>query len=240
MMFLTTSRKGGTGKTSLCVNLAACWAAQRVSTLLIDLDPQADASVWLGLSDTGEALADALLGKSSLTHAIRSTESGVDVAAGGEALDLVAERVRPTAVQRALGSLPPSRYARVMIDCPPALTPLVLAAYRAAPTIRALVPIDGPSGLRAVARLRHAWDDAGLQLGHIMTCLVRYDRRRVLDQSIRTEALAIGGAGHLASTIRETVIVAEAAAWRRPLELHAPKHAVAADFRALAREVIRG
>ena len=82
---LSTIRKGGAGKSAIATNLAAIWA-QGQPTLLIDLDTQGDASTWLDVQGTGEALGDALAGRCGLDPAIRTASSGVDVAVGGEAL----------------------------------------------------------------------------------------------------------------------------------------------------------
>ena len=236
---LITNRKGGSTKTAVATNLAALYA-QGLRVLLIDLDPQADASAWIGVHDTGEALADALLGRASLQDAIRPSESGVDVAPGGEAIDHISERVAPDAVRRALSSLGACNYAIVVIDCPPSLTPLVLSAYRVAPDARAVVPVDGPRALAGVQRLRYAWEDAGVDTARMQVLLSRHDSRRILDRSLAEEASRKYGTAVLQSRVRDSVVVGESAGWRRPLVLHAPTHPVTEDFRRLAREVYHG
>lgn len=238
-VFLVTNRKGGSGKTALCVNLSGLYA-QGARVLVLDLDPQGDASAWLGVQDSGEALADALQGRTSLETAIQPTESGIDLAPAGEAVDHVAERVSQDAVRRALASVGAGKYDTVVIDCPPALTPLVLSAYRASPEARAVVPVDGPRALAGVARLRFAWEDAGLDTSRLRVALTRFDGRRVLDRSLAEEAQSRYGDAVLQSRIRESVIVGESAGWRRPLVLHAPTHPATEDFRRLAREVAHG
>lgn len=239
MIFATTNRKGGSSKTTLAVNLAAAWA-QGQRTLLLDLDEQGDASAWLGVEDTGEALADALAGRTGLDTAIRATEAGVDVAPAGEALGYVADGLRPDAVRRALDSVRDRGYRVVVLDCPPSLSRVVLAAWQAAPEVRALVPVDGPTALRAVGRLRHAWEDAGLDPARMRIVLTRHDGRRVLDRELARQAVALHGDAVLESRIRESVIVGESAGWRRPLLLHAPTHPVTEDLRRVAREVAHG
>ena len=239
MTYLVSNRKGGSGKTSIAVNLAALYA-QAMPVLLLDLDTQGDASAWLGVHDTGEALADALMGRVGLDGVIRETEAGVDVAPAGEAIDHVAERVREDSVRRALASVDGHRYGAIVIDCPPALSPLVTAAFRADREIRVIVPIDGPQALAKAARLRFAWEDAGLDTADMRFVLTRHDGRRVLDRAIAEQTADRYGDAVLRTRIRESVIVSESASWRRPLVLHAPTHPVTDDFRALAREVARG
>ena len=233
---LCTNRKGGSGKTAICVNLAAAYA-QGTRTLLIDLDPQADASAWFGIEDSGAALADALAGRSELGPSIHATPFGVDVAAGGEALGYLKGSVARDAVRMALESVQRRRYANVLIDCPPALCPMVLAAWSASADAIGLVPVDGPAAFRAVGRLRHAWEDAGLDASRLRMVLTRYDRRRLLDQALAAEAEALLGGALLRSRIRESIVVPESAGWHRPLVVHAPRHPLTKDMRAVAREV---
>jgi chromosome partitioning protein len=234
-----TNRAGGSGKTTLSANLAALWG-QGQKTLLIDLDEQGDASSWLGVQDTGEALADALMGRTSLEAAIRTSACGVDVAPAGEALAFVADRVQPDAVQRALATVRSHGYGRVVIDCAPSLRPIVLAAWRVAPAVRAIVPVDSPKALRGVARLHHAWEDAGLDPALMRLVMVRHDGRRVLDRALDQQARELYGAAVVEARVRESVIVSESAAWHRPLVLHAPMHPVTDDLRRLAQEVGHG
>lgn len=235
---LSTIRKGGAGKSAIATNLAGIWA-QGQPTLLIDLDTQGDASTWLNVQGTGEALADALAGRCGLDRAIRETACKVDVAVGGEALGYVAEMVRPDAVARAIASVRNRGYRVVVIDCPPSLSRLVLAAWRAAPGAIPLVPVEGPGALRGVTHLGDAWEDAGLDRARLRPVLTRHAPRRKLDKAMEEQARALHD-GVLESTIRETVVVSESAATRQPLITYAPGHPVTEDFRRVAREVARG
>lgn len=235
-IILCTNRKGGSGKTSICVNLAAAYA-QGTRTLLVDLDPQADASAWLGVEDSGAALADAIAGRAALGPAIHTTPYGVDVAAGGEAMGYLNCNVGREALRVALESVRSRRYAKVLIDCPPALGPVVLAAWSAVADAVALVPVDGPAALRAVNRLRHAWEDANLDTTRLRVVLTRYDRRRLLDQALAAQAKALVGDALLQARVRESIVVPESAGWKRPLVVHAPRHPLTDDMRCVAREV---
>lgn len=238
MLTLAVSgRKGGVGKSSLALNIAAAYG-QGQKTLLIDLDPQADASASLGIEDSsGDMLADALKGRTSLETAIRATPWGVDVAPGGEALSYVADCLGPDAVRIAIGSVRTRRYRNVVIDCPPALNRLVLAGWRAAPDTIAVIPVDGPAALRAISRFQNAWEAAGLDPSRLRIVLTRFDRRRVLDRALAGEIHEKMPHLLLDSRIRESVIVPESAAWRKPLVVHAPTHALTEDIRRVAREL---
>ena len=238
-LVICTNRAGGSGKTSLCVNLAAIWGQER-KTLVLDLDEQADASAWLGIEDTGECLADALIGRAALGPAIRTTECGVDVAPAGEALGFVAHRVQRDAVSRALATVAHLKYEVVVIDCAPSLTSLVHAAWVAAPGVRALVPIANVKALRGVARLQHAWEDAELDPEAMCIALTRHNDRRVLDRELDRQARALYGSAVLETRVRESVVMDESGAWHQPLVLHAPGHPLTGDLHRLAREVICG
>jgi chromosome partitioning protein len=236
-----TNRKGGSGKSSIAVNVAACWATG-MRTLLIDLDPQADASAWLGVEDSGEGLADTLVGRAPLADAIHETESGVDLAPAGEALGYVSEGVQRDALVRALASVRDRGYQVVVLDCAPGLDRLAVAAWQAVSDTGglALVPVDGPKAFRAVARLQHAWEDLGLDATRMRVVVTRHDGRRVLDRELERQARARYGDAVARTVVRESVAVAESAAWRTPLVLRAPGHFVTADVRRLAREVYGG
>jgi len=238
-IIIVHSRKGGTGKTSVAVNVAAALQQDR-RTLLIDLDPQGDASTWLGVESTGRALADALLGKVTLGSAVQPGAGGVDVAPGGEAIDHIADTVSRDALRRSLDSLRGHPYDAAIVDCPPGLTSPVLSAYHAGGDVHALVPVDGPSGLQAVRRTAHAWDDAGLDASRLRIVLTRYDRRRVIDRAVDERARDLYGEAVLSSRIRESVVISESCAWRRPLLQHAPRHPAAADLLEVSREVVHG
>jgi chromosome partitioning protein len=235
---VVTNHKGGSGKTTIAVNLAACWG-QGQRALLIDLDDQADASSYLGVEESGEALAAALTGRAALKDAIRTTESGVDLAPAGEALAYMANRLGPDAVRRALAPVL-GQYRFVVVDCPPRMQDLVLAGWRGSAEAWAITPVDAPEGLRGASRLRRAWGAAGLDMDRVRLVLTRYDGRRLLDRSLDRQARERFHGAMLQSRVRESVMVRESAAWRRPLVLHAPTHPVTEDLRRLAREVAHG
>lgn len=236
MIITTTNLKGGSGKTALAVNLAALFAEQH-RTLLVDLDTQADASLALGIKDSGRALKNILSGggDASLSDGVLSTASGVDLMPSGEAVGHVLDHVQPDALMGCRRWF--QSYDIVVIDCPPGLGNLVAAAWMVADT--ALVPVDGPEALRAVARLEQAWRDLRLERERIRLVPNRIDRRRVLDRELVRQAQD-AYEGRVLPEIRETVVVRESAAWKKPLSQHYPAHGVTADLRSLSREVLNG
>lgn len=239
MILIVTNRKGGSGKTAIATSVAMHYAEEGRG-LLIDLDPQGDASATLAVNDTGADLADALLGRRPPDSAIRDTQWGVAVAAAGEALAYVHEQVSPGAVGRMVGELWPEHYPWVVIDCPPGVTPLVLSAWRACPAAVGLVPVNGPQALRAVNRLRNGWEDVGMDPDRIRVVLTRHDSRRVLDRAVERQARKTYGVGVLQTRVRESVVVGESAAYRQPLLAYAADHPISDDMRNVAREVFDG
>jgi len=141
--------KGGSGKTSTAVNLAAALAERGDRVLLVDLDPQGCASGWLGVDNpaAGDRLLSALAGKSDSAELLRPSPRapGVDVLPSSPAL-AEAEIVLPKApgaelaVRRMFARLPVDRWRWILIDCEPSAGLLVVGALAAADTV--LVPVE--------------------------------------------------------------------------------------------------
>lgn len=234
MIITTTNLKGGSGKTTLAVNLASVFA-ETCRTLLVDLDTQADASLSLNVEDSGQGLKDVLSGGVVLKDAVVPTAAGFDLIPAGEAVGRVVPHVRPDTLLGQRRSL--ESYEVVVIDCPPGLGTLVSAAWAVADV--ALVPVDGPEALRAVVRLEQAWHDLHLDAQRIRVVPNRINRHRVLDREILRQARARYD-GRVLAPVRESVVVRESAAWRKPVSEHEPSHAVTGDLRRLGQEVLRG
>lgn len=235
-MLIATNRKGGVGKTTIASNIASIYGQDR-RVLLLDFDPQGDASACLGVDSTGEDLAAVLTGRGVLEAAVVPTPWNVDVAPGGEALGYVSDSVSPGAVARLVDSARDLRYEQILIDCPPGLNSLVAATWNAVPTAVAIVPVDGMKALRAVNRMRNAWMDYGLDPARMRVVLSRHDGRRILDREVERQARLLYGDAVLTARIRDTVVVGESAAWRRPMVDYAYGHPATQDMVRLAEEV---
>ena len=244
------NQKGGVGKTTTAVNLAACVAAVGRRVLLFDLDPQANATSGLGLEKVeGASAYRVLLGEGALLEKIKLTAferleivpSEVDLC--GADFELARTDNHLQRVTRALQPvLESQRFDVVFIDCPPSLGILTLNAFAAADGV--LVPLqceyyalEGISMLnRVMAQLHDNGVNARLELlGVVMTM---YDGRTKLSQQVVSEVRE-----HFQDRVFETVIprstrLAEAPSFGKPI-LHYDKYSSgAAAYEVLAQEFL--
>jgi chromosome partitioning protein len=243
------NQKGGTGKTTTTVNLAAALGERRQPVLVIDLDPQANASSWLGARDGGSGLLDALVAEdgASLADLVRpSCAAGVDVIAASAQLARAEHHLAQTLggemiLLGLLGTLPRGRWEYVLIDCPPALGLLTINALAAAGEL--LVPVEAStmavaglaSLVKTVTQARKRLN-ANLVIGGIVAC--RVDGRTVLARDVVVTLRKTFPEITLATTIRESIRLREAPA-HAPILLYAPASSGAEDYRQLAAEVSR-
>lgn len=243
------NHKGGTGKTTTAVNLAAALAAEGRRTLLIDLDAQGSASAWLAVTGADHDTGDVMRGAATLGDLVRAGAGGVDVVPATPRLASVERSLasEPDAVLSLRGALShlDGPWSVVLLDCPPSLGLLSLAALMAAD--RLLVPVEATimavNGLAdligTVERVRQRRRDIGLPEFELAGVVVsRADLRTNLARGI-VEGLRQRFDGDVFGTVvRETVRLQEAPAERLPVILYDPEGIGAADFRALAREFL--
>jgi len=245
------NQKGGVGKTTTAVNVAACMAAQGRRILLFDLDPQANATSGLGLEKIEGASAYRVLhGEGTLLDKIQSTAferleiipSEVDLCGA----DVEIPRLENHLLRLRLALQPVTESGRfdvVVIDCPPSLGILTLNAFAAADSL--LVPLqceyyalEGISMItRLLAQLRDTGVNPGLELiGVVMTM---FDGRTNLSHQVVGEVRQ-----HFGDTVFETVIprttrLAEAPSFGKPIIYYDKYSAAAAAYELLSQDLLK-
>ncbi len=244
------NQKGGVGKTTTAVNLAACLAAVGRRVLLFDLDPQANATSGLGLEKTeGASAYRVLLGEGRLLDKIKGTAferlevvpSEVDLCGADVELarsDNYLLRVR-VALKPVLES---KRFDVIFIDCPPSLGILTLNAFAASDGL--LIPLqceyyalEGISMMnRVLAQLRDAGVNPRLDiLGVVMTM---FDGRTKLSNEVVGEVRNLLGARVFETVIPRSTKLAEAPSFGKPI-IHYDKYSAgAAAYELLAQEIL--
>ena len=242
------NQKGGVGKSTTAVNLAAALGAMNKEVLLVDLDPQGNATSGYGIDkrELDGCVYDALLGETPVEEVILAcVGKGVDVLpstinlAGAE-VELVNEMARENRLKSALGSLR-GRYDYILIDCPPSLGLLTINALVAADKL--LVPIQCEFyALEGVTKLLDSMNRVKKMLnpsldifGIVMTI---YDSRTNLSNQVVNEVRSFFDKTVFETMIPRTVKLSEAPSYGQPIIEYAPDNKGTEAYNELAREVI--
>jgi chromosome partitioning protein len=243
------NQKGGVGKTTTAVNLGAYLAVGGVKALLIDLDPQANATSSLGLDPNGVELStyEALIGQAALgTAIISSGRHGLDVAPASRALagaqvELVELPEREHRLRFAVADVRDA-YDVILVDCPPSLGILTLNALVAADLLLAPVQceylaLEGVSQLMETIDLVRATLNPRLELlGMLMTM---YDPRTRLSSQVVDEVRRHFPQRTFETVIPRSVRLSEAPSHGKPVVEYEPSSRGANAYADLAQEVIR-
>jgi len=245
-IYAIANQKGGVGKTTTAVNVAACIAEAGYETLLVDVDPQGNATTGLGAArDASPALYDVVTGDATAADAVRATEIGhlsllpstPDLAGANVELPRLAGS--ETRLREALAPLR-DRFEYVLLDCPPSLGPLTVNALVAAD--RVIVPVqteyfalEGLAGLLDTLALIQRELNPRLTVAGML--LTMHDARTKLAQDVEREVRR-----HFPSLVFDTVIprnvrLGEAPSFGRPVIHHDPHCAGSEAYFELAKEV---
>jgi chromosome partitioning protein len=240
------SEKGGTGKTSSAINTAFALAKSGLRTLLVDLDPQANASLVMlkGKPATPPTVANVLLGETDVVEAIRSTRTpGLDLLPSSVALAdanvILASAIgRETRLRAALAGLD---YDFIVIDTPPTRSLLTVNALVAADDV--MIPVEpglfslaGLGALQtAIDEVRRYLDNPRLRIAGVLLTRTRNDN---VSRDVETQLRAALGALVFTATVPTSVRVEEAHGRFQSVIEFAPRSPGARAYQAVATEII--
>jgi chromosome partitioning protein len=247
-IYCIANQKGGVGKTTTAINLAAALALSNKQTLLVDCDPQANATTGLGIDKNGieKSLYHGMIGLADATHLIVDTEietlkiipSRVELI--GFEVEMMSDANRERVLKQLLVSVE-SRFDFIVLDCPPSLSLLTINAMTAADYL--LIPLqcefyalEGLSQLIQTVKRIKGGLNPGLKIAGIL--LAMYDKRTNLAQQVAEDAGDFFKDLVFRTVVPRNVRLGEAPSFGKPIMLYDAASVGAKSYQALAEEIL--
>lgn len=237
------NHKGGVGKTTSAINIGAGLAKLGKRVLLIDLDPQANLTLALGVPRQPYTIYEALRGESELIPANMKTNLDVVTShlnLSGAEMELINEAGRELILRELIFPLR-DKYDYILIDCPPSLGLLTLNALTSSdfvyiPLQTEFLAVQGLTKIKQVIQKVRMRLNRSLEIGGVIATM--YDARKVLNRDVVDIIYKYFGDSVFETKIRDNVALAEAPAQRKDIFTYSPNSVGAKDYLALAREII--
>jgi chromosome partitioning protein len=249
-IYALTNQKGGVGKTTTAVSLAACLAALGQHVLIVDVDPQANATASLGVDKNHltASVYDAFINDMPLTDILQPTsQTNLELAASspqlaGAEIELVDMRGRETRLRAAL-RLVRDRYDYIIVDCPPSLGLLTVNGLAAAhgvviPVQCEYLALEGLTQLMTTIQLVRRSLNPTLQVRGLL--LTMYDGRANLARQVREQVQQHFGNQVFGIVVPRNVRLSEAPSYGQPIIAYAPTSPGGLAYQALAQELLSG
>ncbi len=243
-----SNQKGGVGKTTTCVNMAAYLASFGKKVLLVDIDPQGNATTGMGFSKSSlkKSVYNVLIDDERASDNILTTEaenldllpSNIDLA--GAEVELVYKKSREKVLKNALAEVR-DRYDYIFIDCPPSLGLLTINSLAAADAV--IIPIQ--SEYYALEGLSQLMNSISLVKQHLNPALevdgvvmTMYDSRSLISKQIAEEIRKFFTKRVFEIVVPRNIRLVEASSYGKPIMLHDPKCTGARAYKALTQEYL--